>query len=173
MSAARGRARVFLRRGPVSERWTKTTECRATELWAPWRWRARCVASGPITLISVQSKNRLVFVLGIDLTVHLGVKTQSHCPGKFCQPCEFSRPFLQYFEDINVRKLLLGRVGVLWQMLSYLMLSGVCYIINIMPQSFYLSCFINVTKVTRVYLTGQFSHKVSQSMASWIVIYLN
>lgn len=58
MSAARGRARVFLRRGPVSERWTKTTECRATELWTPWRWRARCVASGPITLINVQSNNR-------------------------------------------------------------------------------------------------------------------
>lgn len=78
MSAARGRASVFLRRGPVSERWTKTTECRATELWTPWRWRARCVATGPITLISVKQQNTLVFVLGTDLTVRLGVKTHSH-----------------------------------------------------------------------------------------------
>lgn len=81
MSAARGRASVFLRRGPVSERWTKTTECRATELWTPWRWRARCVASGTttnVTLISVQSQNGLVFVLGADLTVFSGVKTHSH-----------------------------------------------------------------------------------------------
>lgn len=25
----------------ASETWTRTTECRATDLWVPWRWRAR------------------------------------------------------------------------------------------------------------------------------------